>query len=234
MACKRRIEYAGSRYPVINRGNYRSWVFDAAGARKSFLNCLEQACHSMEWRLYGWCLRGDHYHLCIETPQSNLVEGLRWLQSTLANRFNRFRQRNGHVFQGRYKAILLDGDAIGGVCHYMYLNPVRAGFMKASALEGYSDSSFAALWEPRWARALAGGLAVLGRESDELLLSRKGAACQVGLARWLREHHLVLYRWIAENLSMGAPSYVERRGSCSRKKPGTDEWEILQKHGKLY
>jgi len=85
-------------------------------ARQSFLTCLEEACSSMDWRLYAWCLMGNHYHLCIETPHPNLVEGMRWLQSTFANRFNRFRKSNGHVFQGRYKAILLDGDAVGAVC----------------------------------------------------------------------------------------------------------------------
>jgi putative transposase len=54
---------------------------------------------------------GNHYHLCLQTAEANLVEGMRWLQSSFANRFNRFRKSNGHVFQGRYQAILLDGDA---------------------------------------------------------------------------------------------------------------------------
>ena len=153
MARKNRIEYAGARYHLINRGNYRSWIFETEGARKSFLDCMDEACASMEWRLYAWCLMGNHYHLCVETPHPNLVEGIRWLQSTFANRFNRFRQSNGHVFQGRYKAILLDGDAVGSVCHYIHLNPVRAGLIGVSALEGYQDSSFSRLWYPRRRRA---------------------------------------------------------------------------------
>ena len=102
----------------------------------------------MGWRLYAWCLMGNHYHLCFETPEPNLVEGMRWLQSTFANRFNRFRQSNGHVFQGRYKAILLDADALGAVCHYIHLNPVRAGLVKAAELQQYAESSFARLWHP--------------------------------------------------------------------------------------
>ena len=81
----------------------------------------------MQWRLHAWCLMGNHYHLCIQTPQPNLVEGMKWLQSTFANKFNRLRKANGHVFQGRYKAILLDAEAIAAVCHYIHLNPVRAG-----------------------------------------------------------------------------------------------------------
>jgi REP element-mobilizing transposase RayT len=128
MARKVRIEYAGACYHVINRGNYRSWIFDSEGARKSFLKCLREASEAMGWRLRAWVLMGNHYHLCIQTPEGNLVQGMRWLQSTFANRFNRFRKESGHVFQGRYKAILLDEDAAGAVCHYIHLNPVRVGF----------------------------------------------------------------------------------------------------------
>ena len=153
VARKIRIEYSGARYHLINRGNYRSWIFETEGARKSFLKCLGEACTAMEWRLYAWCLMGNHYHLCVETPHPNLVEGMRWLQSTFANRFNRFRKSNGHVFQGRYKAILLDGDAVGPVCHYIHLNPVRAGLVAASALQSHQDSSFARLWYPRRRRS---------------------------------------------------------------------------------
>ena len=75
-----------------------------------------------------------------------------WLQSTFANRFNRYRKANGHVFQGRYKAILLEGDAVGPVCHYIHLNPVRAGLVTACELEKYEASSFHQWWYPskRW------------------------------------------------------------------------------------
>jgi len=149
MARKVRIEYPGAIYHVINRGNYRSWIFESKGARASFLECLERACISMGWRLYAWCLMGNHYHLCLETVDPNLVEGMHWLQSTFANRFNRFRQSNGHVFQGRYKAILLDGEAVGAVCHYIHLNPVRAGLTDVEQLESYVASSFTRLWYPR-------------------------------------------------------------------------------------
>ena len=117
MARKLRIEYAGACYHVINRGNYRSWIFETEGAKESFLKCLGEACEACNWKLHAWCLMGNHYHLALETPEGNLVAGMRWLQSTFSNRFNRFRQENGHVFQGRYKAILLDEEALGVVCH---------------------------------------------------------------------------------------------------------------------
>ena len=168
MARKVRIEYADACYHVINRGNYRSWIFESEGARRSFLKCLVEACSAKGWRLHAWVLMSNHYHLCLQTPEPNLVDGMKWLQSTFANRFNRFRQANGHVFQGRYKAILLDGDALGPVCHYIHINPVRAGLVAASELEKYPASSFHQLWYPskRWptlesstALSEAGGLA---------------------------------------------------------------------------
>jgi REP element-mobilizing transposase RayT len=167
MPRKNRVEYEGAIYHLINRGNYRSFIFESEGARKSFLKCLDETCKSMHWRLYAWCLMGNHYHLCIETPQPNLVEGMRWLQSTFANRFNRFRKVNGHVFQGRYQAILLDEDALGAVAHYIHLNPVRAGLVEVDSLQSYAQSSFARLWYPsrranyeypQVALAYAGGL----------------------------------------------------------------------------
>ena len=148
MARKTRIEYAGAYYHLINRGNYRSWIFESDGARKSFFECLIQACESMGWRVHAWCLMGNHYHLCIQTPEPNLVEGMRWLQSTFANRFNRFRKSHGHVFQGRYQAILLDGDAVAAVSHYIHLNPVRAGLIEAACLQELLSSMSGRLYFP--------------------------------------------------------------------------------------
>ena len=168
MPRKTRIEFPGASYHVINRGNYRSWIFESPGARVSFLKCLQQTCEAQGWVLHSWVLMGNHYHLCVSTPEANLVAGMSWLQSTFANRFNRFRRMNGHVFQGRYKAILLDGDAVSAVSHYIHLNPVRAGIVSAEELESYEASSFSQLWNPptRWScfesreyLAGAGGLA---------------------------------------------------------------------------
>jgi hypothetical protein len=129
---------------------------------------------------------GNHYHLCIETPEPNLVEGMRWLQSTFANRFNRFRHSNGHVFQGRYNAILLDGDALGTVCHYIHLNPVRAGLVEAGELQQYAESSFAQLWYPSRRREfedLEVGLEFAGGLAD----TRNGRRKYRDFLAWLSE-----------------------------------------------
>jgi REP element-mobilizing transposase RayT len=84
----------------------------------------------------------NHYHLALETPEPNLVEGMQWLQSTYANRFNRFRGERGHVFQGRYQAIVVeDGAHLGAVAHYIHLNPVRARIVAVRQANDYRWSS---------------------------------------------------------------------------------------------
>lgn len=86
---------------------------------------------------------GNHYHLAVETPCGNLVAGMHWLQSTFATRFNRYRDERGHVFQGRYKALLVEeGDPLGMVCDYIHLNPVRAGIVSVAHLGNYRHSSY--------------------------------------------------------------------------------------------
>ena len=87
--------------------------------------------------------------------------------------------------------------------------------------------------EPLWGRALTAGLAALGHEAEELSQCRKGEGWKVDLARHLRECHLTPYRWIATNLRMGAPSYLQSLVSRRRQQKDSEEWRILQKHGKL-
>lgn len=150
MARKLRLEYPGAMYHVINRGNYRADIFKEEGARVAFMECLFEACTKAGWVLHAYVLMSNHYHLALETPEGNLVEGMRWLQSTYANRFNRFRGESGHVFQGRYKALLVeDGEGLGAVAHYIHLNPARAGIVPLARLAEHRESSFVALMEPK-------------------------------------------------------------------------------------
>ena len=98
MPRKARIEYPGAVYHVINRGNYRRELFMVAGSAGAFEHVLFDACARFGWRLYAYVLMSNHYHLCFKTVDANLVVGMQWLQSTFANRFNRFVQERGHVF----------------------------------------------------------------------------------------------------------------------------------------
>jgi len=128
MARKLRLEFPGAIYHVINRGNYRSWIFAEESTKAAFERCLFQTCERSNWLLRAFVVMGNHFHLAVETPQGNLVAGMQWLQATFANRFNRYRDERGHLFQSHYKSLVVEaGDALGQVCHYFHLNPVRAG-----------------------------------------------------------------------------------------------------------
>ena len=142
MARKLRIEYPGAIYHLINRGNYRRDLFETPGAAESFLKALAETAQRFEWRIFAYVLMRNHFHLAIETPQPNLVDGMHWLQSTVATRFNRFRQERGHLFQGRYQSILIeDFSALARVVDYIHLNPVRAKVIAAEQLGNYRWSS---------------------------------------------------------------------------------------------
>lgn len=150
MARKLRLEFPGAIYHVINRGNYRAYVFKSAGARQAFEDCLFAACARSGWLLHAYVIMGNHYHLAVETPQGNLVTGMQWLQSTFANRFNKLRGERGHLFQGRYKSLSVEeGEALGLLCHYIHLNPVRAGIVLADRLGEHRHSSYWYLTRPK-------------------------------------------------------------------------------------
>ena len=150
MARKLRLEFPGAIYHVINRGNYRTDIFRTEGAKMAFEDCLFEACAKSAWLLHAFVLMSNHYHLALETPEGNLVAGMQWLQATFANRFNQLRHERGHLFQGRYKALVVEeGTALGQVCHYIHLNPVRAGVVPVERLRTYRHSSYWYLWEKR-------------------------------------------------------------------------------------
>ena len=149
MARKLRLEFPGAVYHVINRGNYRRDVFAAAKTRAAFEECLFQACERSGWVLHTYVVMRNHYHLAVETPKGNLVIGMQWLEATFANRFNRLGREHGHLFQGRYKGLLVDKDSsLGPLCDYIHLNPVRAGVATVAGLRDVSHSSYWHLWRP--------------------------------------------------------------------------------------
>ena len=84
MARPLRMESEAGVYHVLNRGNYRAAIFRTEKAKAAFLKCLEEACEKTGWRVYGWCIMSNHFHLALETPRGNLVEGMTWLQGTFA------------------------------------------------------------------------------------------------------------------------------------------------------
>ena len=142
MARKLRLEYAGACYHVINRGNYRRNLFAEDGAAESFEQCLFEAAGRFGWLLHAYAIMRNHYHVALETPEPNLSDGMQWLQSTWASRFNRFRREIGRPFQGRYKSMHVQpGPALAEVAHYIHLNPVASRVVSAEHILDYRWSS---------------------------------------------------------------------------------------------
>ena len=141
-----RIEYEGAVYHVMSRGNRQEAIFLDDHDNRIFLDTLDEACRRTGWLVHAFVLMGNHYHLLIETPEPNLVDGMRWLQGTYTKRFNIRHKTGGHLFQGRYKALLIDPseDYFRTVCTYIHLNPVRVkGYdFENKNLEAYEWSSY--------------------------------------------------------------------------------------------
>ena len=108
MARKARVEFEGAVYHVLDRGDRREAIFKDDADRRRFLETLGEACARTGWRVHAFVLMSNHYHLMIETPQANLVAGMRWFQTTWTIRYNTRHRLGGHLFQGRYKAVVVD------------------------------------------------------------------------------------------------------------------------------
>jgi REP element-mobilizing transposase RayT len=146
MARKLRVEYPGAIYHVMNRGDRREPIFQDDADRRRFLETLAEACAKAQWQVHAYCLMGNHFHLVLETPLANLVAGMKWFLGTYTSRFNRRHKFFGHLFSGRYKALIVDGSGNGylrTVCEYVHLNPVRANLLPAEQpLRAYPWSSY--------------------------------------------------------------------------------------------
>ena len=161
MLRKLRLEFPGAIYHVINRGNYRLNVFEDDGSKTAFEKCLFEACEKSHWRLHAHVIMSNHFHLALETPEGNLTAGMQWMLSTFSTRFNRLRKEKGHVFQGRYKALSVEpGAYLGRLCHYIHLNPVRAGLIDVAGLKDWRYGSYWWLWHgegrPEFLRPMTG------------------------------------------------------------------------------
>ena len=122
-----RLEFSGALYHVTSRGNERKAVYLEENDFEIFLNLLNTVCSRYNWVIHAYCLMDNHYHLLVETPDANLSKGMRQLNGVFTQSINRKHGRVGHLFQGRYKAILVDKDAyLLALCRYIILNPVRA------------------------------------------------------------------------------------------------------------
>ncbi len=127
MARPLRIEFPGAVYHVTSRGNARQDIVADDHDRATLLTLLAHVIDRYGWRCHAYCLMDNHYHLLLETPSANLSQGMRQLNGRYTQAFNRRHQRVGHLFQGRFAAVLVEKDAhLLELCRYVVLNPVRA------------------------------------------------------------------------------------------------------------
>jgi putative transposase len=156
-----RVEYPGAIYHVMSRGDRHDDIFGDKEDRRRFLSALGETCQKTGWHVHAYCLMRNHFHLVVETPQPNLVAGMKWLLGVYTMRYNIRHKLRGHLFAGRYKAQHVEGGGAGYLrtaCDYVHLNPVRARLIQARApLERFEWSSYGAYigtpgQRPEWLR----------------------------------------------------------------------------------
>ncbi len=209
MARPLRIEYPGAVYHVMARGSHSQDVYTDAADRERFLETLGEACQKAGWWVHAYVLMDNHYHLLLETPEPNLVAGMKWLQGTYTQRYNSRHRLFGHLFQGRYKAIPVDGSQEGDyfavVSTYIHLNPARAGLIRIGEerLKGYRWSSYPAYL--------------------------KGAG---GRPAWLRVERVLGSVGLGPGQAKGYEAYIEGRvlelGIEARRKELEEQWRGLR------
>jgi putative transposase len=172
MARPLRIELAGGLYHITSRGDRREDIYLDDGDRFLWLDILAQTCRRFNWVCHAWCQMTNHYHLVMETVEGNLSEGMRHFNGVYTQAVNRKHRRVGHVFQGRYKAILVEKDSyLLELSRYVVLNPVRARMVSEPgdwpwssyrSMTGQADS-------PEWLQTDA-LLAQFGKQRDDAVL----------------------------------------------------------------
>jgi REP element-mobilizing transposase RayT len=199
-----RIEYEGAIYHVLSRGNREEAIFRDDVDRQDFLKTLAEACQKAGFEVHAYCLMKNHFHLVVQTPQGNLVAGMRWLLSAYSLRLNHRHKLSGHVFSGRYKALVVDGSGEGylrTVCDYAHLNPVRAKLLPpGSRLLEYPWSSFGYyLTDPKHR------------------------------PRWLRVDRLLREHGIAKDTAGGREEFERRMETRRQAKADPKEWKGLRR-----
>jgi len=225
MARPLRIEYAGALCHVTSRGNAREDIVYADDDRHAWVGVLESVVARFDWQVHAYCLMDNHYHLFVETPQPNLSRGMRRLNGVYTQRFNRRHGRVGHLFRGRYRAVLVQRESHGlEVCRYVVVNPVRAEMVRRA--QDWKWSSYRAMAglskKPRW---LLGDwvVAQFGR--------RRGEA-QRAYRTFVRESILSSSPWenLKGQLLLGTKEFAARCVSLLRKDAPLDEAPGYQRH----
>jgi len=213
-----RLELAGGLYHVTSRGDGREDIYLPDADRLAWLDVFGQVCKRFNWVCHAWCQMTNHYHLLIETPEAKLSQGMRQLNGVYTQRFNRAHARVGHVFQGRYKAILVERDSyLLELARYVVLNPLRAGMVKR--LETWPWSSYLATCgqtpAPEWLK------------TDWILaqFGRQRASAIRKYVEFVHEGARLPSVWtqLQGQIYLGSESFVKKMQAEIEKRPALDE-----------
>jgi REP element-mobilizing transposase RayT len=200
-----RLEFAGALYHVTSRGNERKAIFRDEQDFAIFMDVLASVCDRFNWVIHAFCLMHNHYHLLIETPDANLSKGMRQLNGVYTQKFNRKHNRVGHLFQGRYKSILVDKDNyLLELSRYIVLNPVRA--------KGMVDSPEEWLWSS-YHETIGKRVSPDWLETDALLLmfaKNRKTAIKKYMEFVVQGRGVAVWHNLKNQVFMGDEDFVER------------------------
>jgi putative transposase len=223
MARPIRIQYPDAVYHVMARGNERKAIYTDDSDRQTFLKTLKQAVEQFGLVVHAYCLMTNHYHALVQTPRGNLSQAIGWLQTTYTIRFNRRHWRSGHLFQGRYKALLVEAQDYAQVLiRYIHLNPL--------SLKGVSRT-LEGLDRYRWSshRVFSGVEKKTAWFSDEWLVywaqnkSSARKAYREDVLTWLEQKPVQPLSEVKHGLILGGEQLLEKVKGLLKKANGTEE-----------
>lgn len=224
MARPLRLELAGALYHVTSRGDGRDDIYLSDVDRTAWLETLAEVCKRFNWVCHAYCLMTNHYHVVVETPDANLSKGMRQLNGVYTQRFNRSHSRVGHVFQGRFKAILVDKDNyLLELARYVVLNPLRAKMVRR--LEQWPWSSYL---------ATCGQAANPGWLQVDFVLSQFASQRARAIARYVAFVHegaklSSVWSQLQGQVYLGSEAFVKKMQSLVDKKPALTEIPRVQR-----
>jgi len=224
MARPLRLELAGGFYHVTSRGDRREDIYEDDEDREKWLNLLGANCKRFNWRCHAYCLMDNHYHIVVETAEANLSKGMRQLNGVYTQYYNRRHGRVGHVFQGRFKGILVERDAyLLELARYVVLNPIRAEMTKT--LKSWKWSSY---------KAMVGEVtAQTWLETDWILrqFTKHRTSAMKSYANFVREGIGLPSIWtnIQNQVFLGSEDFVNKNQKKILKKESIGEVPHLQK-----